>query len=120
MGKNLRLGLLWATLTVLPLPVLAQTADSIGDIRCVAVGIRSAVMPDSHQKSNGTLLVLYYLGRLGGREPTLDIEKLLTDQIKKMTEADYASEATRCQKDLTTTGAQITRLGEDLQKRFTR
>jgi len=120
MGKNVGSGLLCAALAVLPLQVRAQSADSVADIRCVAVGIRAAVMPDSHQKSTGTLLVLYYLGRLDGREPTLDIEKLLTEQIRHMTDADYANEGARCQKDLTTKGAQITHLGEALQNRFTR
>ncbi len=110
--------MLVAALMLAPLQLSAQDADTIADVRCVAVGVRSAEKPDSHLKSTGTLLVLYYIGRLDGRNPTLDIEKLLTEQVAKMTDADYATEAARCSKDLTQKGAQITRLGEDMQKHF--
>ena len=97
----------------------AQDADNVADIRCVAVGIRFAELPDSHQKSTGTLLVLYYIGRLDGRAPSLDIEKLLADQIAKMNDADYSAEATRCGKWLAVKGEQITHIGEDMMKNFT-
>ena len=100
--------------------VRAQDAESIADVRCVAVGVRSAEKPDSRQKSTGTLLVLYYIGRVDGRDPSLDIEKALTEQIGKMTDADYASEAVRCSKILTEKGAQITHIGEAMQKHFSR
>jgi len=120
MGKKHWLSMLWTVLALAPLQVSAQDADTIADVRCVAVGVRSAEKPDSRLKSTGTLLVLYYIGRLNGRNPTLDIEKMLSEQIAKMTDADYAAETSRCSKDLTQTGAQITKLGDDMQKHFSR
>jgi hypothetical protein len=118
MWKKCCVSVVLAALTVVSLPARAQDADNIADVRCVAVGIRFAVTPDSTQKSIGTLIILYYLGRLDGRAPTLDVEKLLTAQIAKMTDADYTAEAMRCNQNLTAKGAQITHLGEDMQKYF--
>ncbi|HTC44446.1 MAG TPA: hypothetical protein VK696_05295 [Steroidobacteraceae bacterium] len=103
---------------VVTLPAFAQDSDNVADVRCVAVGIRAAELPNSTQKSTGTLLVLYYLGRLDGRNPTLDLEKLLAEQVAKMTDADYATESQRCSQSLSLKGAQITRLGEDLRSHF--
>ena len=105
-------------LTAAPLPVLAQDAAITADIRCVAVGIRAAALPDSHQKSSGLLMALYYIGRLDGRDPKLDIEALMSEQLAKMTAADFVAETQRCGGGLTGKGAQITRIGQDLQKQL--
>jgi hypothetical protein len=118
MSRNHGLSVLLAAAAIASLPVRAQDSDNVADVRCVAVGIRAAELPNSTQKSTGTLLVLYYLGRLDGRNPTLDLEKLLTEQIAKMTHADYATESRRCGQGLSTKGAQITHLGEDLRSHF--
>lgn len=107
-----------SALTLAPILAFAQDADSLADIRCVAVGMHFAEAPDSHQKSTGTLLVLYYMGRLDGRAPSLDIGKLLGEQIDRMTASDYGAEATRCSQNLAQKGAQIKQLGEQMQKHF--
>jgi hypothetical protein len=120
MSKRYWRSLLLCMAIIVPLQVRAQDADNVADIRCVAVGIRFAELPDSHEKSTGTLLVLYYIGRLDGRSPSLDIEKLLTEQITKMTDADYASEATRCGKWLAIKGEQITHIGEGMKQHFSK
>lgn len=110
--------LLLSAASLVPLHAFAQDADSMADIRCVAVGMHFAEAPDSHQKSTGTLLVLYYMGRLDGRAPSLDINKLLGEQIDRMTASDYGAEATRCSQNLAQKGAQIKQLGEQMQKHF--
>jgi hypothetical protein len=118
MSKKKRLPLFVAALTLLPLPVIAQDADTVADVRCVAVGIRSAALPDSRQKSTGLLMALYFIGRVDGRNPKLDLEALLSEQLSKMTAADFAAEATRCGSSLATKGAQITKVGQDLLKQL--
>ena len=107
-----------AAVSAVPIQALAQDADSLADIRCVAVGMHLAEAPDSHQKSTGTLLVLYYMGRLDGRAPGLELEKLLAAQIDTMTASDYSTEAMRCSQTLSEKGAQIKHLGELMQKHF--
>jgi hypothetical protein len=47
MSRQHWLTLLVAALTIVPLQVMAQDADTVADVRCVAVGIRSAALPDS-------------------------------------------------------------------------
>jgi hypothetical protein len=118
MSSNHCWAVLMAASALVSVAVSAQDSDTVADVRCVAVGIRDAELPNSTQKATGTLLVLYFLGRLDGRNPTLDLEKLLAEQIAKMTEADYATESRRCGQILATKGAQITHLGEDLRSHF--
>jgi hypothetical protein len=130
MWKKCRLPLLLLALAAAPLQVSADNAglpevlvtdkspDTIDDIRCLAAGLRFAEMPDSHQKSTGMLMVLYYIGRLDGRNPDLDIEGLLTQQISSLTAAEYAALATRCGNNLSAKGQQISRLGDKMLPRF--
>lgn len=139
MWKKCRLPLLLLALAAAPLHVSADDAGTaacargnclpevlvtdkspeiIDDIRCLAAGLRFAELPDSHQKSTGMLMVLYYLGRLDGRNPDLDVEGLLSQEIPKMTAAQYAAEATRCSNNLSAKGQQISRLGEKMLPRF--
>jgi hypothetical protein len=60
------------------------------------------------------MTVLYYIGRIDGREPGLDIEVLLAKESVKMTPADFSREATRCGGHLTEKGKEITKMGEDM------
>ncbi len=96
----------------------AQDASTLADIRCVAVGMHFAETPDSHEKSTGTLLVLYYMGRLDGRAPNLDIGTLLAQQIDSMKASDYSAEATRCAQALAQRGAHTNQLGEELHNQY--
>ena len=118
MSRKHWLPLLVAALTIVPLQVMAQDADTVADVRCVAVGIRSAELPDSRQKSTGLLMALYFIGRLDGRNPKVELEALLAAQVAKMTAADFAAEATRCGQSLASKGAQITKVGQDLLKQL--
>jgi hypothetical protein len=62
-------------------------------------------------------LTWYYMGRLDGRAPKLDLENMLIEEIKKMTSADYAAEAERCGASLKTRGQQVTQIGKNLMER---
>ncbi len=104
-------------LALLPLQVRAQDAGTIADIRCVIVGVSFAGMADQSRQSAGMMLSLYYIGRLNGRVPKLDIEDLLIKEMNAMTPSDYASEAKRCGASLTDKGREITRIGQDISAR---
>jgi hypothetical protein len=112
-----RSGVLATLLMLLSVPIRAQDAATISDIRCVVVAIKLAEMPDATRQSAGMMAALYYLGRLEGRVPNLDIEELIIGQLSTMTTADYSSEAQRCGGGLTLKGQQITKIGSDLVKR---
>lgn len=102
-------------LASVPFQIMAQDADITADVRCVAVGLRAGELPDSRQKSTGLLMALYFIGRLDGRNPKLDLQTLVIAQLAKMSSADFDSEAVRCGNDLTTKGQQITKIGQALQ-----
>jgi hypothetical protein len=112
-----RLSVLVAVLGLVSVRAGAQEAVNIADIRCVVVGMRLSGMAGSPDQSRGILLTLYYMGRLDGRVPQLDIEDLLIEESSKMTNSDYASEAKRCGIGLAEKGQQITKIGTDLIER---
>jgi hypothetical protein len=95
---------------------IAQDADGsvTADARCVLAGIRAKELPDSREKSTGLLMELYFIGRLDGRSPKVDVKALLTEQIGKMSRSDFESETARCGNSIKTKGQQITQLGQDL------
>ncbi len=105
-------GLLLLTVLVSPAKSLAQNQEDIADVRCVAVALRMTEMPAAEQKSTGLMMAIFYLGRLDGRTPSLDIEELIFEQIGKMTNADYSGEAIRCGKSLSDKGRKITQIGQ--------
>jgi len=94
----------------------AEDAQTIADVRCIAVALQMSNMSGSQQMS-GTMLALYYVGRLDSRTPNLDLESVVLKEMGKMTPADYVSEAKRCSVSLTEKGQQFTQLGKDLIER---
>jgi hypothetical protein len=109
--------MLVATLGLASMRIGAQETVNIADIRCVAVGMKLAGAANSSDQSRGFLLTLYYIGRLDGRVPKLDIENLLIVESSKMSSSDDASEAKRCGAGLVVKGEQITKIGKDLIER---
>jgi hypothetical protein len=90
-------------------------AATVADVQCLVVGMRFANSPDPRQKLSGTMLTIYFLGRIDGRSPTADLQRLLVQQVKGMNEAALGSAATRCGAELSTRGVEITRLGRALE-----
>jgi|SRR5579862_5379288 len=95
--------------------VVANDNETRMDARCVVVSGQMAVSPDIGQRKRAEMLMLYYIGRLDGRTPGLDLEKLLASESARMTSANtIQSEMRRCNDALTAKGKEITRLGNDL------
>jgi hypothetical protein len=117
MKKLHRLSVLLAVLGLVSARAEAQDAATIADIRCVVVGMQLSGMANSPQQSRGIVLTWYYIGRLDGRMPKLDIEDLLIKETSKMTASDYASEARRCGASLAEKGQKVTQIGQDLIER---
>jgi hypothetical protein len=115
--RNSLLSVLAGALTLSSGQATAQDAETIADVRCIIVGMRFAGMVDPTQQSAGMMLSLYYIGRLDGRVPKLDIEELMIKEVSKMTTSDYGSEAKRCGASLTDKGQEITRIGKDIIER---
>lgn len=91
-------------------------AATVADVQCLVIGMRFASSPDQQQKLSGTMLTIYFLGRIDGRTPTVDLQELLVQQVKNMNEAALKNAATRCGAELSTRGVEITRIGHTLEE----
>lgn len=111
------LSILLAAVAICSVRAEAQDAATIADIRCVIVGMQLSGMVNSPQQSSGILLTWYYIGRLDGRAPKLEIEALLIAEANKITTSDYASETKRCGAGLTERGQQVAQIGKNLIER---
>ena len=111
----------WRRLSVLGVflglsSVLAEAEDAatIADVRCVVVGMKMASSP---QQTQGIVLTWYYIGRLEGRVPVLNLENLLIAEIDRMTGADLTAEGRRCVTALADKGLEVAQIGKDLLER---
>ncbi len=78
----------------------AQDANA-ADVRCLVVGLYTASGNDADQRTAGMMMTAYYLGRLDGRTPDLDLKTRLTDEVRRLTTAQLQAEGARCSADMT-------------------
>lgn len=101
--------------------VHAARADSvspatIADAQCVLVGARLSASKDQKQRLSAEMLLVYFVGRIAGRSPNIDLEQLVDSEARRMTEADFKNAAVRCGRGLSAGGAEITRIGKSLER----
>lgn len=116
MRKFVPLSLLAGVMAILSITARAQDAETIGDVRCVVVGMKLGGSSNATQQSAGMMLALYYIGRLDGHVPDFDFESLLAKEAMKMTASEFKNEAGRCGGHLTQKGEQITKIGKDISE----
>jgi len=92
-------------------------SELVTDVRCVIIGIKLAGMTDVSRQSAGTMLTLYYIGRLEGRAPKVDLEDLIFKEIKTMEPGGFDSEARRCGQGLADKARQLTQMKKDMVER---
>jgi hypothetical protein len=66
------------------------------DIRCLAVSFALATSPDAKIKANGNAMIAYYLGRLDGRAPKLDVVKETRDEGRNLSLNDLQTYGQSC------------------------
>jgi hypothetical protein len=90
-------------------------AQTIADIQCLVVGARLGSSPDQLKRHSAQMLLTYFLGRLDGRSPGLDLLSLIPEQANKLSlSTDFADAAQRCGSELTARGAELVRIGKSL------
>lgn len=105
------------TVSVHAAPAHSLSPDSTEDIRCFVAAINLLqTTQDSAARNAAFSSALYYLGRLDGRIPTLDLERLIVAESQKMTQSDLRSELQRCGKELSARGAVVTAIGQKLTR----
>jgi hypothetical protein len=97
-------------------PGLALAPDSSDDIRCLIAAVSLIQSPNNIVRAAGASSALYFLGRLDGRDPGLDLEKIILAEAKKMDSATLRSESERCGRSISTRGRMISEMGQALQR----
>lgn len=87
------------------------------DIRCLLATAMLADSKDPQVKQAGAAGALYYLGRLDGRSPGLDIEAAVEAEADSLTEATQGSLLKKCGATLEQRGAYLVQAGKALEKR---
>lgn len=102
------------TLMLMSAQSYAVNPELKSDVRCIVVGMSLAGKADPTRQTSGTMLVLYFMGRLDARVPHVDTEKMILSEATLMTPEDLAAEATRCGGALEEKGHQITSIGNKM------
>ena len=97
--------------------VYASNHQVASDVRCVVVGLRMMQMTAPQQQGAGTMVTLYYLGRLDSRVPDAEADGLIESEAEKMTAAEFRANAVRCGKAFSLRGKEIQKIGADLSRK---
>jgi hypothetical protein len=89
---------------------------SENDVRCIVAIIKSSSIIDAKAPGSSQVALLYFLGKVDGRDPNLDLEAAIRSEIPKMTTEDIGLEDIRCGKELTERGQSLVTIGEDLKR----
>jgi hypothetical protein len=95
-------------------PPDAQTKD---DIRCLIAAASLAASDDPKIKQAGGAGALYYLGRLDGRSPGLDIEAAVAAEMDAVTGVPQGPLLKKCGATIEGRGAYLIAVGKALEKR---
>lgn len=88
--------------------------QTTADAQCMVVGARLSASPDPQEKGPGQMILMYYLGRIDGRSPKVDLKALLKNETQSMKEPDLKSAAARCGKEFAARGEDIVRISKSL------
>ena len=85
------------------------------DLRCLVVAYTLSANPDPQTKSFATAALIYFLGRLNGREPDMDVEARVRAEIPKIAPADFMTDLQECGALVKKRGEEIKTIGEHLR-----
>jgi len=104
-----------AAVLALATPAAAQDQATRDDVRCLVLTFMMAGSANAQTQQQGFMGALYYLGKLDGRSPGLDLETRLRAEMPKMTPDQIKAEAPRCGQELIVRGQQVTAMGARLK-----
>ena len=101
---------------------LGQTAraddkDTEADVRCLMISMSMIQAQSPTLQTAGMMSVMYWMGRLDGRTPDLDLETRLLADIKAMTAEEFRATALRCGTELQARGKFMTDMGQDMKQK---
>jgi hypothetical protein len=84
----------------------ALTPETTADLRCIAaLAIVAAQKPE--YATGASLGVFYFAGRIEGREPKLELQSALIDEIGRLNLGDLEPESQRCGKAMSAKGREL-------------
>jgi hypothetical protein len=92
-------------------PAGAISPDSVEDVRCFISALSLLRSPNNNVRTAAASSALYYLGKLDGREPGLDLDRVILAEAERMTSTQVRAEAEKCGKELSARGAAISDIG---------
>lgn len=100
--------------------VRAADQQVVADVRCVVVGLRMMQMTAPQQQGAGTMIALYYLGRLDSRVPDAEADGLIESEAEKMAAAEFRANAVLCGKGFALRGKEVQKISADLSRKTRR
>jgi hypothetical protein len=89
-------------------PSLAQSADTDADLRCVALaGLLGSTNNDPDMKRGSLIMGSYFVGKLNGRDPSLNVKSALEKIMPRITLGEIDQNAEQCIKAMETFSKQF-------------
>lgn len=95
-------------------PAMAEDASS-PDVRCLTIAALMVGNGGQAQQA-GFVSALYYIGRLDGRSPGLDLKARILEEAQALTPDKIEAERLRCSRQLQERGAALQTVGEALKQ----
>jgi len=97
----------------------AQDSTLQNDLSCAVIGLSmtGTANGNAQQQQAGSLISVYYIGRIKAQAPQLDLEQALYDRILAFTVVELESEQQRCATEFRAFGAELQTMGANLQAR---
>jgi hypothetical protein len=87
------------------------------DVSCLVVSLTLISSQDETTRENGLKAFLYWLGRVDGAAPTLDLETRIAEMAQAMTREDTSAELMRCGSVMVERGQEVQAIGGRLAER---
>ncbi|MBO9671610.1 MAG: hypothetical protein J7485_13965 [Sphingobium sp.] len=112
--KMLAMALLAAGFAV---PAAAQVSTQVaGDLRCITILSAVTATLSENQRPQMAAAVLYFVGRVDGAAPNLDLTAEIKRIVPALTSLNLGDEGKRCAAVLTEKGAKLQDVGKALQE----
>jgi hypothetical protein len=114
-----RLALILTASLALPAAARAdEPKETSDDVRCLVVAFTLSQSQDTNAKQIGDAASAYYLGKLDGRTPGLDLEAELREAIPKVTSDTFMTQLQQCGAPLKTRFDEVKAIGDRLKAEF--
>lgn len=87
------------------------------DLSCLVASLSLIQSPEATTRDNGLKAFMYWLGRVDGAAPTLDLESHVAELASQMTDQTLAAELVRCGNLMIVRGNEVQVIGNRLAER---